>query len=336
MLALVTGALGFLGGQIARRLLGQGYRVRVLTRREAPELAALGAEVYLGDLDDFASLLRATDGVDGVVHSAAKSGVWGPLAQYVENNAMGTARILEAARQQKARYFVYTSSPSVVHAGEDLKGVDESAPYMADPAQPYAYSKMLAERLVLRADCPSFRTLALRPHLIWGPGDPHLFPRLAARAKRGRLFLFSGGPYLVDATYIDNAAEAHVLALDRLVAGDPVGGLPFFIGQDQPIELTELINSLLATAGLGPAKPIINKRLGRAIGFSLEKLWRLAKAVNEPPLTLFTARQLSSSHYYDLTRAKTLLGYRPGVSLSEGLRRLTERWANLAAKNNGA
>jgi nucleoside-diphosphate-sugar epimerase len=324
VLVLVTGANGFLGEKVATLLLEKNHTVRLLVRREAPKLAALGAETHLGDLADLAALERATDGVDAVIHCAAKSGVWGPLSLYIENNTMGSARILEAARQNKARYFVYTSSPSVAHAGADLRGVDETAPYMADIGQPYAYSKMLAERLVLRANHPSFKTLAIRPHLIWGPGDPHLLPRLADRAKRGRLHLFSGGPYIVDATYIDNAAHAHVLALEQLAAGAPVGGLAFFISQDQPMDLIELINLLLATAGLGPIKPRINKSLGRFLGWFLEKIWLLAQAAKEPPLTLFTARQLSSSHWYNLERAKTLLGYRPIVSLAEGLKKLEE------------
>ncbi|MDR1578670.1 MAG: NAD-dependent epimerase/dehydratase family protein [Deltaproteobacteria bacterium] len=326
MRVLVTGANGFLGGRVATLLLEKGFDIRVLVRRPAPNLVALGAEAYLGDLADLPSLERATDGVEGVIHCAAKSGVWGPLSDYVENNAMGAARILEVARQRRVRYFVYTSSPSVVHAGGDLRGVDESAPYMNDTAQPYAYSKMLAERLVLRANTPDFQTLALRPHLIWGPGDPHLSPRLVERAKRGRLHLFSGGPYIVDATYIDNAATAHILALEKLAAGAPVGGQAYFIGQDHPMDLTLLVNLLLRAAGVEPVKARINKSLGRFLGWSLEKIWTLARIAKEPPLTLFTARQLSSSHWYNLERAKTALGYQPWVSLEEGLQRLAASW----------
>ncbi|MDR1085396.1 MAG: NAD-dependent epimerase/dehydratase family protein [Deltaproteobacteria bacterium] len=329
MLVLVTGAGGFLGGRIAELLWRKGYRVRILARRGVTRLAGR-TEFCLGDLADFRALERATDGVEGVIHCAATSGVWGPLASYVENNTMGTARILESARQQRVSYFVYTSSPSVVHGGDDLRGVDESIPYTDDILQPYAYSKMLAERMVLRANQPTFRTLALRPHLIWGPGDPHLLPRLIERAKKGRLRLFSGGPYLVDATYIDNAAEAHILALERLAAGEPVGGLPFFISQDQPMELTALVNLLLKAAGLGPVKASINKGFGRCLGLLLEKTWRFFNVAHEPPLTLFTARQLSSSHYYCLERAKTLLGYKPTVSMDEGLRRLADYYEEQA------
>ncbi|MDR1394580.1 MAG: NAD-dependent epimerase/dehydratase family protein [Deltaproteobacteria bacterium] len=333
MLVLVTGAGGFLGGRIAELLLQRSYRVRVLVRSDCPRLAALGAEVFQGDLADVSSLDRACDGAEAVIHCAARSGVWGPLAEYVENNTMGTARMLESARQQKAGYFIYTSSPSVVHGGDDLKGIDESAPYTDDTAQPYAYSKMLAERLVLRASHPAFKTLAIRPHLLWGPGDPHLLPRMIERARSGKLRLFTGGPYMVDATYIDNGAEAHILALERLAAGDPVGGLSFFIGQDQPLDLTELVNLLIQTAGLGPVKPSVNKNLGRHLGSILETAYRLLGRKKEPPLTLFTARQLSSSHWYCLDRAKTLLGYRPKVSLDEGLRRLAEYYKNRPAQD---
>jgi nucleoside-diphosphate-sugar epimerase len=320
---LVTGAGGFLGGRTAAMLAASGRKVRILWRPRPGRRPPAGFEAVEGDLADQASLEAAVRGVDSVIHCAGLAGVWGPLDGYVETNTMGTARLLAAARRQGCKRLVYTSTPSVVHSGGDLAGVDERAPYSHDTSQPYAYSKMLAERLVLAADSPSLRTLALRPHLIWGPGDPHLLPRLEDRARRGRLVLFSGGPWKVDATFVDNAAEAHLAALARLEAGADCAGQAYFIAQDEPVDLNILINSLLAAVGAPEARRRIGRRAGLAAAAAVEGLWRLLRLEGEPPITVFTVRQMSSSHYYDLSKARRLLGYRPKVSTAEGLGRLS-------------
>ncbi|MDR2442296.1 MAG: NAD-dependent epimerase/dehydratase family protein [Deltaproteobacteria bacterium] len=328
MTILVTGAGGFLGGAVASLLTSKGYRVRQLRRRPAPVAVPASNEVVLGDLNDPSSLSSALAGVEAVIHCAGISGMWGDLNSFIETNAMGTSRLLESARRAKVKYFIYTSTPSVVHSGGSLEGVDESAPYSFDITQPYAYSKMLAERLVLEANNPDFKTLAIRPHLIWGPGDPHLLPRLAQRAVRGRLFLFSGGPFLVDATYIDNAALAHYLALEKLMNGAKVDGEAFFIAQGSPVDLNMLINQLLVAISV----PRTRRRIPRSLGLKAAKLiewfWRFFKIPGEPPVTVFTARQMSSSHWYDLTKAKRLLGYEAKVSIDEGLMRVAKHWAD--------
>ena len=320
MTVLVTGAGGFLGGRVAALLSQAGYKVRVLLRPKLGRRPPPGAEVAAGDLKDVSSLEAAMRGAKAVIHCAGSSGVWGDLSGYVETNAMGTANVIAAARREGVGHLVHTSTPSVVHSGGFLEGVDESAPYSFDPSQPYAYSKMLAERLALSANCGSFKTVALRPHLIWGPGDPHLLPRLLERARRGRLFLFSGGPFIVDATYIDNAAQAHVLALQKLEAGAPVSGEAFFIAQGEPMELNVLINRLLKASGAPLARRRINPKLGLFAARMTEGYWNLAKRSGEPPMTVFAVRQMSTSHWYDLSKAKTLLGYSPKITTAEGLK----------------
>jgi nucleoside-diphosphate-sugar epimerase len=280
-----------------------------------------------GDLQDAPSLEAAARGVSAVIHCAGLSGMWGPLSDYVETNLMGTARVLAAARRQKVGLFIYTSSPSVVHSGASLNAIDESAPYSLDISQPYAYSKMLAERLVLSENRPGMKSLALRPHLIWGPGDPHILPRLVERAKAGRLFLFSGEPK-VDSTFIDNAALAHVLALEKLEAGAPVDGQAYFIAQDEPMELSVLVNRLLKAAGAPMVKGRLSPRIGLWGARALELIWRLANKSTDPPLTVFTVRQMSTSHFFNLSKAKSLLGYAPAVTTAQGLAKLAESLAS--------
>jgi nucleoside-diphosphate-sugar epimerase len=302
-------------------LLVEGHEVRLLLRRPKEGLSP-GFETALGHLGDPDSLSRAAEGVRAVVHCAALSGVWGPLSHYIENNAMGTARLIKAARQAGARYFVHTSTFSVVYSRGPQEGVDESRPYMADTAAPYAYSKMLAERETLLANGPGFNTVSIRPHLIWGPGDRHILPRLVDRARRGRLFLFSGGPYLVEATYIDNAARAHLTALFKLAEGAPVDGQAFFIGQGRPQDLNSLVASLLKAVKAPPVRAVLPPRLGRVAARTAEWIWGSLGLGGEPPLTSFALNHLIASHWPDISKARRLLGYAPEVTVEEGLERL--------------
>jgi nucleoside-diphosphate-sugar epimerase len=326
MKILLTGGQGFLGRRVLDFLLEKGYRVRAAVRRPAPELEALGVETIRADLRDPEAARRAAQGVEGVIHCAAKSGVWGPLDDFIQANTLATSHLLTAARQGGAGWFVHTSSPSVAHSGRPLAGVDETAPYAAAPCHAYPYSKMLAEKIALAADQPGFRTLALRPHLIWGPGDPHFLPRLTAKARAGRLWLLKSTA-LVDATYIDNAAQAHLLAAEKLAANPgQVGGRAYFIAQDEPLTAADMLLKLLAAAArpgenLAP-RGFLPARLGLAAGSALEQVWKLLGLHGEPPLTRFVAEELTLPHWFDLSRAKQELGYHPAVSMAEGLRRL--------------
>lgn len=327
MKVLVTGGGGFLGGAIVRRLVARGDAVRTLQRGEYPALAALGVECVRGDLSDAALVQAAVRGCDAVIHTAAKAGVWGPFEDYYRANVVGTRNVLAACRAVGVKRLVYTSSPSVVFDGRDEAGIDETAPYPARYLAHYPRTKAEAERAVLAANGPELATVALRPHLIWGPGDPHLLPRLVARAQSGKLRLVARDDNLVDSTYVDNAALAHVLALDALSRADvphrpACAGRAYFISNGEPLAMAELVNKLLAAKGVPPVTRTISPGLAYAAGAMLEMLYKLLRRRDEPPITRFVAQQLSTSHWFDLTAARRDLGYEAEVSLAEGLARL--------------
>jgi nucleoside-diphosphate-sugar epimerase len=324
MLTLVTGAGGFLGGAVARQLLTRGDAVRSFSRSAYPDLADLGVEQHAGDLADADAIARAVRGCDAVVHTAAKAGVWGPERDYFRANVLGTRHVIAACRQHGVRTLVYTSSPSVVAGHRDLSGVDESVPYPQHYLAAYPRTKAQAEREVLAANEPDLATVALRPHLIWGPGDPHLVPRLLARARASRLRRVGDGSNRVDTTYVENAAAAHLLALDHLRPGAACAGRVYFIAQGEPLPLWDFVNRVLALAGLPPVHKSIPAGLAYALGGAAEVVYRVLRLPGEPPMTRFVAHQLSSSHWFDLSAARRDLGYEPRVSLGEGLRRLGE------------
>ncbi|MDR1080170.1 MAG: NAD-dependent epimerase/dehydratase family protein [Deltaproteobacteria bacterium] len=324
---LLTGATGYLGRRVLELLIGAGYVVRALARRPAPELRALGAQVARGDLEDREALAAAAEGVWAVVHCAARTGVWGPLPEYLRANLLGTRNMMDAARGAGAEVFVYTSSPSAVYDGRDLEGIDESYSALPPERFPYARSKALAEREVLSAAAPGFRTAALRPHLVWGPGDTHFLPRILKAAGAGKLKLFRGGPYTVDPTYIDDAARAHLLALESLARGERASGRAFFLGQGELVDSRDFINGLLAAGGLPPAVPSLPPGPGRLAARAAEGIWKLFRLGGEPPVTYFTALQLTTSHWFSLAAAREILGYVPEVTQAEGMRRLKESLA---------
>src|SRR5437763_2098356 len=324
MLTLVTGAGGFLGGAVARQLLARGDAVRSFSRSAYPDLAARGVEQHAGDLADADAVARAVRGCDAVIHTAAKAGVWGPEREYFRANVLGTRNVVAACRAHGVRTLVYTSSPSVVAGHHDLNGVDESVPYPDRHLAAYPRTKARAEREALAANGPDLATVALRPHLIWGPGDPHLVPRLLARARAGRLRRVGDGANRIDTTYVENAAAAHLLALDRLRPGAACAGRAYFIAQGEPVPLWDFINRILALAGLPPVRRSIPAGPAYALGAVAEVVYRVLRLPGEPPLTRFVAHELSSSHWFDLSAAHRDLDYRPAVSLEEGLRRLGE------------
>ncbi len=320
MKALVTGGGGFLGGAIVRALVARGDSVRSLARSDYSELRDLGVETVRGDLADPVATARAVEGCDVVFHVAARAGVWGKYADYYRANVEGTQNVVAACRSAGVRRLVFTSSPSVVFNGRDMEGVDESVPYPAHHEAPYPATKALAERLVLAANGPDLAVVALRPHLIWGPGDNHLVPRIIARARRLRRIGLESK--LIDATYIDNAADAHLLAADRLAPGSAIAGRPYFIAQGEPIPVWDLVNRILAAAHLPPVERSVSPRLAYLAGAICEGVYRAFRLQSEPPMTRFVARELSTAHWFNLDAARRDLGYSPRVSMEEGLRRL--------------
>jgi 2-alkyl-3-oxoalkanoate reductase len=258
--------------------------------------------------------------VDAVFHTAAKPPPWGRTADYHRTNVLGTRNVIAACRQNSVARLVHTSTPSVIFNGCDLEGVDESVPYPKRYACAYAATKALAEQDVIRAADADLRTIVLRPHEIWGPGDPHFVPRILARAHRLRRI--GDGRNRVDTTYIDNAADAHLLAADALKANSALSGRVYFISQGEPVPAWDMIDAILQAAGRGPVRGRIPHRLAWTMGLLFEKLYGWLGLADEPPMTRFVADALAKAHWFDIGAARRDLGYAPAVSTAEGLRRL--------------
>ena len=322
---LVTGGGGFLGTALVRMLHERGVPVRSLARRYYRHLEKLEAEQVQGAIADPAVVAAAVAGCKTVFHTAAKAGIWGAAEEYQETNVEGTRNVVAASRLAGVERIIFTSSPSVVFNGKDLAGVDESAPYSSRFEAAYPRTKVRAEQIVLQANGPDLATVSIRPHLIWGPGDNNLLPRIIARAKRGQLRRIGRSDPLVDPVYIDNAADAHILAAERLHAGSAIGGRSYFVTQGQTIPLWEMVNRMLAAAKLPPICRTVSLPLAIAAAGVLELTYSLSRRSQEPPMTRFLARQLSTTHWFKIDAARRDLDYEPKVSIDEGLSRL-ERW----------
>jgi nucleoside-diphosphate-sugar epimerase len=317
---LVTGGGGFLGLALVRALVARGDRVRSFARRSYAALNALGIDQRRGDIADRRALEGACAGLDAVFHTAAKPPPWGDYQDYHRTNVLGTHNVIAACRSNGIARLIHTSTPSVIFAGRDLEGVNESVPYPARYTAAYPATKALAEQAVIRAAGPSLRTIVLRPHQIWGPEDPHFAPRLIARA--GRIRRIGDGRNRVDTTYIDNAAHAHLLAADALKANPGLAGRVYFISQGEPILAWDMIDAILQAAGHGPVQGHVPHRLAWTMGLLFEKVYGWLRLAGEPPMTRFVADALAKAHWFDIRAARRDIDYAPRVSTAEGLRRL--------------
>ena len=322
MKALVTGGGGFLGGVIVRMLREQGDQVASISRGSYTELDSLGVEQVQGDLGDQAAVLKAAQGCDIIYHVAAKAGIWGSFDSFYQANVVGTQNVLAACKELGINKLVYTSSPSVVFDGSDVEGGNESLPYPDHFEAFYPKTKAMAEQLVLQANSPLLSTVSLRPHLIWGPGDNHLVPRIIAKGKSGRLRRIGDRPCLVDTVYVDNAARAHLQAAERLASGSPVAGKAYFISNGEPIPLWEMVNRILAAGGVAPVRGSISPKAAYAVGTICEGIWKLFNLFGEPPMTRFVAKELATAHWFDISAARRDFGYQPETTIDEGLKRL--------------
>lgn len=314
--ALVTGGGGFLGGAIVRQLVQCGHVVKSLSRTFYPWLKDLGVEQIRADVRHAEKLTAAYRNVDVVFHTAAKAGVWGSYREYFEVNVEGTRNVLAACRRYGVKGLVHTNSPCVVFDGCDIQGGDETLPYTEHFLSAYQQTKTIAEREVLAA-ADDLAVIVLRPHLIWGPGDNHLVPRIIQRAHR--LVQVGDGSNLVDTTYIDDAAWAHLLAMQRLMTNRGLSGRVYFITQAEPLPLWEMINRILRAAGKGTVKRRMSRRSAKMIGAALETLYGLLKLQSEPAMTRFVAEELATAHWFDIGAARRDLGYHPRVSIQQGL-----------------
>ena len=326
MKVLVTGGGGFLGSEICRQLLARGDQVIAYQRSPADALEKLGAHVVQGDITDAGLLNAASEDIDAIIHTAAKAGLSVHYDDYFGPNITGTENVLSACHRNGIKKLVFTSSPSVTHSDGDIEGGTETLPYPDTYNSPYPKTKALSEQLVMAANSPELRTVSLRPHLIWGPGDNHLLPKLLERARHGKLKL-PGPDKLIDTVYIDNAARAHLLALDKLET-DPgtVGGKVYFISNDEPLSQSRIIGGLLRAAGVEVDIQAISPRLAIAAGTVLETGWKLFGLKSDPPITRWSAEHLSTAHWYDISAAKRDLGYTADISIEEGLERLAQAY----------
>nr|WP_283254820.1 2-alkyl-3-oxoalkanoate reductase [Luteimonas galliterrae] len=330
---MVTGGGGFLGQALCRGLVERGHRVVSFNRGLYPSLEALGVQQLQGDLADRKAVIAACEGAGAVFHNAAKAGAWGSYDSYHRANVMGTGNVLAGCREHGVARLVYTSTPSVTHRATNPVegGTADNVPYGDDLKAPYASTKLIAEKIVLAANDESLSTVALRPRLIWGPGDNQLLPRLVERAKAGRLRFVGGGDNLIDTTYIDNAAQAHFDAFEHLAPGAACAGRAYFISNGEPKSVREVVNALLGAAGAPQVDKAIPFRVAYAAGVVCEKLWSALPLRGEPPMTRFLAEQLSTTHWYDMAPATRDFGYVPRVSFHDGIMRLKDSYNKDAA-----
>ncbi|MEM7054556.1 MAG: NAD-dependent epimerase/dehydratase family protein [Pseudomonadota bacterium] len=324
---LVTGGGGFLGQAVSKVLLAKGHAVASLNRSTYPALEDLGVICHRGDIADAAAVGRACADMDAVIHVAAKAGPGLYAKDFERANINGTRHVLDACRKHGIRYLVHTSSPSVVHAGGDIEGGDESLPLAQHFPAPYPATKAAAEKMVLDAnDGETLLTTALRPHLIWGPGDNHLLPRMIQRNQAGRLKL-PAAEKKIDTVYIDNAAEAHVLALNNLMNTATAAGKAYFISNGEPVANGEMIGRLLRAAGQTPKVGHISPKIALIAAAVVEAIWKPLKLKSDPPISRFLVEQLSTAHWFDLSAAERDLGYRARVSIEDGLKKLAEHYS---------
>jgi len=330
MKVLVTGGGGgFLGRALTKKLIERGYRVSVLNRRRYPEIEKLGAESIMADLSDAARVVEACAGMDAVFHTAARAGYWGDYNGYYATNTLGTKNIIDGCLKYGVKKLVYTSSPSVAYNAEDVLNINESAPYPGKYLCYYSQTKAEAERMVVAANGRGgLLSVSLRPHLIWGPGDNNLMPRVIKAAfeksEFKRVKIVGDGLNKVDITYIDNAVDAHINAFDALTAGSKAAGSVYFISQGEPVVLWEFINSVLRGVKIPPIEKKVSYCFAYFVGAVLESIYSVFGIKSEPCITRFLAAQLSHSHYFDISRARNEIGYQPKVSTEEGLKNMID------------
>ena len=322
MKVLITGGGGFLGSSLAKKLLSLGNEVTILGRRSYPEFEKMFYCIQT-DVRDLSSVVKALEGQEVVFHTAAIPGIWGAYKDFYRTDVQGTQNVIFACHKNKVKKIIYTSSPSVVFGQKDIEGVGEKTSYPDEYLCHYPKTKAIAEQMVMEANgCKGLATVCIRPHLIWGPGDPYLLPRIVERVKNRKLIRVGEGTNLVDMTYIDNAVEAHIKACENLDLNSPVAGKCYFVSDDKPVLLWEWIEEVLIQLKLpGVTKSISFKHAFR-LGKILEIFYKILLIKKEPPMTRFLATQLAKSHYFNIAQSKQDFGYKPLVTNEEGIKRL--------------
>jgi nucleoside-diphosphate-sugar epimerase len=324
MKVLVTGGGGFLGMALIKKLIAKGHKVTSFSRREYPLHWALGISGIQADIRDVEALEKACRGKDVVFHLAAKVGIWGNLREYESVNVTGTSNVIEACRKEGVGRLVYTSSSSVVFDGSDLEGIDETYPYPEHHGSHYASTKARAERLIIEANSDNLKTISLRPHLVWGPYDTNLIPGILKRAASGKLRRIGDKEYFKDTTYIDNMTDALLLAADALGKKQEAAGQVFFITNGEPARVWDFVNSVIQIAGHPPVQKKIPEKMALlAAGFS-ERTHKFFGIQSEPFMTRHAIKELCANHWFDISKARNILGYHPRISYAEGFKLLKD------------
>jgi nucleoside-diphosphate-sugar epimerase len=324
---LVTGTGSLLLGGIASELVRRGDDVVCLQRRPSTFVGHQNAHQVLADICDADAVAQAAQGCDAIIHGAARVGIVGSQKEFYDTNVTGTKNILQAAEQHSISRLVFVSTPSVAHTGDSLIGAPAGEAEIGRSRSYYAESKAIAERTVLNARNEHLAVIAIRPHLVWGPGDTQLVGRIVERAASGRLAVIGTGNALVDSTYIDNAISAHIAALDALHIGSACDGKAYVISNGEPRTVNELMRSMCGAAGIPFEPRHVSLAMGIRLGSVIERLWPLIKS-SEPPLTRFVAEQLGTAHWFDQRAVQQDLGWTPQISLDEGFQRLTQWFAS--------
>lgn len=316
---LVTGGGGFIGSSLVKALIKRNYRVSSLSRNTYSSLEKLGVDQFQGAIHDREVLLRACEGKDAVFHIAAKVGLWGSYEEFYSANVQGTKQLVDASLSCGLRYLVFTSSASVVFDGKHIVNGDESLPYPCKKVSNYTDTKRLAEEIILSANGADLKTISLRPHLVWGPGDRHLIPGILEKARTGRLRQIGDNSNYVDTTYIDNYTDAQLCALDALTGRKNVDGRAYFITNGEAVKVWDFVNAICKVYGLPPIHKKMNREIAYALAWALESVNKVFLPGKEPLLTRFIIDELCNSHWFDISRAKEQLGYAPAVSMQAGM-----------------
>jgi nucleoside-diphosphate-sugar epimerase len=307
---LITGGRGLLGSAVVRQIQKSGHECVVVQRTPCQ---VPGIREFLDDLAAPTKSEQWIKGVEVVVHLAAKVGIVGSYQEFFDSNVLATRKLLEKAKKNGVQRFIYASSPSVAHTGDALIGAGAGKAEPARVRGSYSRTKALAEIDVLAAHSPNFSTMALRPHLVWGPGDTQLIERIVARARAGRLFLIDGGYSLIDTTYVTNAAQAFACAID---APASAFNRALMVTNGEPRTVREILGRIAYAAGAQAPSRSIPFHIAMAAGHAAESAWKIHKS--EPPLTSFLVEQLATAHWFDLAETKRFLDWSPSISLDQG------------------
>jgi len=321
---LVTGGGGFVGSALAKELVKQGYFVNSFSRGDYPELRKWGIKTIRGDLANKQEVFDAVAGHSIVIHTAALAGFWGKAEKYQQANVVGTHNVIDACLHSGTDRLIYTGTASVVFDGRDILNGRQDMPYSRKPLNPYCKTKAIAEQMVLRANGPSLKTISLRPHLVFGPGDNHIIPRLIDRARKGKIMMIGGGDNRVDMVYIDNLVDAHILAINALIDNPLCCGKAYFITNGEPVNVWQFIGKILKGAGLPPVHRNVTVATALFAARFISSIHKLLPFLGEPSFTPFLVKELATNHWFDPEPAKRDLNYRPTISMKDGLERLIE------------